>query len=242
VELPAASSSEYESRLRRFGDSLARGAVYRMLLQPGRRIVFPYISAGIARIAGVSAESVMSDAQVLNDSMIREDKDYFHHAIDESAAFLEPLDVVVRHRLTAGDERWFHHCSTPSLMGDETLLWDGLLLDVTTERMLERELQVAKESARIAERARADFLAQLSHRLRNDLAPIPYGLALLEQQPADADLKSQVSNSIIEQVEQIARVLDALDADGVVASAQTTRHPERREGFNQWLAQIFFNA
>jgi len=202
-----------------------------MLLQAGRRTVFPYISSDIARVAGVTADEVMGDGTVLDGLLFDEDRDRFYHAVQESAAFLEPLDVIVRHRTFSGEIRWIHHWSTPHVLADESVLWDGVLLDVTAERILEEALLHLHDTATRGERTMRDLLASVSHQVRNALSPIPYGLALLEYRPGNLDVERQVAGAISAQVEHITRLLDKLDTDGSYVTPLPSR-PLAREALS----------
>lgn len=49
----------------------------------------------------------------------------------------------------------------------EAVYWEGILLDITAEHIAQQELQNAKEAAEAAERAKSEFLATMSHEIRN---------------------------------------------------------------------------
>ena len=214
--------------------------MYQMLLQAGRRTVYPYISSDIARVAGVTADEVMGDGTVLDGLLFDEDRDRFYHAVQESAAFLEPLDVIVRHRTFAGEIRWIHHWSTPHVLADESVLWDGVLLDVTAERVLEEALVHLHDSATRGDRAMRELLASVSHQVRNALSPIPYGLALLEYRPGNLDVERQVSGAISAQVEHITRLLDTLDCSGEHAIPLPTPPVVREAVTTKTIAETHF--
>ena len=93
----------------------------------------------------------------------------------------------------------------------------GITRDVTLEREtgLERErlLRHARESRDVAEaasRAKDEFLAMLSHELRNPLNVITAGLAVLDQKAGPDDGAARVRQQVTIQVRHLTRLMDDL--------------------------------
>jgi PAS domain S-box-containing protein len=70
--------------------------------------------------------------------------------------------------------------------------------------------QEAKEKLEEADRRKNQFLAVLSHELRNPLAPIKNGLYLLERAAPGGDQARRAQEIIARQVDQLARLVDDL--------------------------------
>jgi PAS domain S-box-containing protein len=79
----------------------------------------------------------------------------------------------------------------------------ALFLDVTERRRAEQRVLEA-------DRRKSDFIALLSHELRNPLAPIRSALHLLDQAPPGSDRGAQARAVIGRQVEHLARLVDDL--------------------------------
>jgi len=97
-----------------------------------------------------------------------------------------------------------------ALHGADPVLFVGFIRDITERKAAEQSLRAAKEFAETASRAKDDFLAALSHELRNPLAPVLLSAtALREDQrlPPDvrADLAMMERNISLE-----ARIIDDL--------------------------------
>ena len=75
--------------------------------------------------------------------------------------------------------------------------------DITDRRRAEQALQDAT-------RRKDEFLATLSHELRNPLAPLRTAVELLRRAGADADLREKARNVIERQVGQMVRLVDEL--------------------------------
>jgi PAS domain S-box-containing protein len=112
----------------------------------------------------------------------------------------------------AGGARWVHMAAAPTL--DAGGIPDGcvaVLTDVTDGRRLERERERALDDLREVDRRKDEFLAMLSHELRNPLAPILNAVELLEQlEPAADGLVGQSRQIIGRQAKHMKRLLDDL--------------------------------
>ena len=86
----------------------------------------------------------------------------------------------------------------------------GAELDVTDRRLAETRLRESEEALRKADQRKDEFLATLSHELRNPLAPIRTAAEMLTM-PNLADEQLAWSRQVIHrQVEHMARLLDDL--------------------------------
>lgn len=75
--------------------------------------------------------------------------------------------------------------------------------DVTPWKKAELEL-------REVDRGRSDFIAVLSHELRNPLATIRNSLVLLQRTARGADAHTRAQQVLVRQTEQISRLVDDL--------------------------------
>lgn len=118
---------------------------------------------------------------------------------------LETGDYEAEYRIIVdGRERWF--IARGKVERDEEgrpIRFPGVLLDIT-------ERKQAEEALREADRRKDEFLAILSHELRNPLAPIRQSIALLKE-PDAAPRDAQRARDIIDrQSRHMARLLDDL--------------------------------
>jgi PAS domain S-box-containing protein len=167
-----AALGESETRLRMLGDNLPSGAIYQLVREPDGTIYFPYMSAGIERLTGLTAEEVMKDHRVLYDMVLEEDRLRGRAASDESVRSLSIYDVEVRLRTKDGQVKWFRSRATPRRLPSGGTLWDGIMVDVTdTKRDIEALLQTVGaiiwqgEADIIANTFRFDFVSRQAERL-----------------------------------------------------------------------------
>ena len=94
------------------------------------------------------------------------------------AAHSYSLDVRLRRR--DGEYRWmFENCVPRRGSAGETIGFVGTLVDIHERKLLEEALAGRAQQLRLAERRQGQFLAMLSHELRNPLAPIANAASVL---------------------------------------------------------------
>jgi len=131
---------ESEARYQRIAAN-APGMVYQFVLRPDGTAAFPFVSDGCRQVYGVEPEAVRRDASVLLDSILPDDRPSFQHSVAESAARLQPWQWEGRVVLPSGEVRWIQGASRPERQPDGSILWDGLLMDVTERKQAEAVLR-----------------------------------------------------------------------------------------------------
>jgi two-component system CheB/CheR fusion protein len=140
-----------------------------------------------------------------------------HHSLGALAELVEhtlssghargELQIVGRDDLLAGE--------TTLRVNGAAVLRDGerILLafeDVTTERAKERQLERTEAALREADRRKNEFLAVLSHELRNPLAAVRNSLFVLGHASATEDAVRAAHSTIDRQVTHLTRLIDDL--------------------------------
>jgi len=148
---------------------------------------------------------------------------------------LETLEPVERTISTVDAKRWFlmrmHPYRTPSNVIAGVVV---SFIDVTRLKEAESALRAAVEERERAERALRDadhrkdeFLAVLSHELRNPLAPIRNSLHVLEHAPAGGDAATRAQQILSRQVGHLARIVDDLLDATRIAHGKLQVEPRR---------------
>lgn len=86
----------------------------------------------------------------------------------------------------------------------------ALLDDITPRKTAEAEREKLIEALRLADQRKNEFLATLSHELRNPLAPIRNGLYILDRVVPGGEQAHRAQGVINRQVEHLARLVDDL--------------------------------
>jgi two-component system cell cycle sensor histidine kinase/response regulator CckA len=136
-------SREGHDRLRALGDNLPNGMVYQTVREHDGSMRFLYLSGGIESITGVSPEEVLRDPAALYGLIVEEDRAALAEAEQASARNMSVFDVELRIRARNGEVRWVRASSTPRLLPDGRVLWDGIVMDITGRK---REEAAREES------------------------------------------------------------------------------------------------
>jgi PAS domain S-box-containing protein len=117
--------------------------------------------------------------------------------------------------------------------GVTTALRDGALRgyskifrDLTERRRLEEELQRRADQLVEADRRKDEFLAMLSHELRNPLAPILNALHLMDQVGTNHPILQQARDMVERQVRHLTRLVDDLLDVARITKGKVQLHPE----------------
>jgi PAS domain S-box-containing protein len=115
----------------------------------------------------------------------------------------EPWEDTFPLRGRDGAYRWFLCRATPIRDGHGgALRWFGTNTDIT-------ELREAQQALREADERKTNFLAVLSHELRNPLAAIQNGLSLLDRTPG-TEQTGRVRAIVRRQLDHVTRLVDDL--------------------------------
>ncbi|NUB16889.1 response regulator, partial [Azospirillum brasilense] len=155
---------------RRFAATVANlpGGVYQRVLTVDGRLRFPYCSPGFFHVMGLPpTERVTLEA--LNRILHPEDRPRLFASIHASAETLEPWRLEYRIIWSDGDVRWISVSSRAARRDNGDIVWDGIVTDVTETKRNEQALIQARLEAEAASRAKAEFLATMSHEMRTPL-------------------------------------------------------------------------
>jgi PAS domain S-box-containing protein len=160
------AAREGQLRLRALGDNLPNGAVYEWGLTTDKQRKFLYVSSGIERLTGLSAETVLQDSQAFYALIDEEDRREMAtveaQAIQQAAVF----HAVVRQRRLDGQVRWMELTSAPRHLPNGQTVWDGIQLDVTERQQAEVALRQTYDELEHRVQARTAELTAANAALR----------------------------------------------------------------------------
>ena len=128
------------------------GMVYQLMLHEDGTADFPYVSEGCRELFGLEPGDMRPDACMLLDLIHGEDIGEFLRSLNESKETATAWSWQGRYETKDGDVRWLQGAARPEKRGGGDTMWDGLLLDITTRKRAEQEIQHrAQQAAAVAE-------------------------------------------------------------------------------------------
>lgn len=138
------------------------GVIYQFEMQPDGVTSFPYASAGIERIYGVTPDQVRQDASVVFDRIHPDDLQQVRDTIGASRASGGDWNCEYR-VLVGGQTRWVFGQARPEFRANGSILWHGAILDITARKELEEKLrQIAITDELTGAANRRQFMELLS--------------------------------------------------------------------------------
>ena len=158
-----------------------------------------------------------------------EDRAPTRAAIEASIRDRIPYDIIYRTvQPTTGEIKWIRALGGTSYASDGTPKhFDGVTVDASAQKLAQQRLASLNEQLREQDRRKDEFLATLSHELRNPLAPIRTSAQIL----GSPNLKSeqlQLARTVIQrQVGRMALLLDDLLDIARITQGKLTLKKER---------------
>jgi len=130
-----------EQRLHCLADNLTNAVAYQLTAEPegGRR--FTYISRAVERMNEVTVEEVLADANVIYKQVLPEYLGLLKQREEEAMKNMSIVHIELQSRLPSGRLRWFEYSSTPRYQSDGLLVWDGVQVDITERKQMEKKLR-----------------------------------------------------------------------------------------------------
>lgn len=218
---------ESEARLRALTDNLPAGMVYQIATgADGLDRRFLYVSQSHEKLTGVPADAVLADPTIPYHLIVPEDRHRLAEAEAAAIAGKTPFDVEVRLRRTDGEVRWCRIISAPREQADGSLIWDGIQVDTTDQKLTEAALRELNDTLeqRVAERtaeleqaheqlrqsqkleAMGNLTGGVAHDFNNLLSPIIGSLDLLLKKGFGNERERRLMDGALQSAER-ARVL-----------------------------------
>ena len=133
---------ESEERIRILGDNLPSGMMYQIDTgADGVQRRFTYVSAGVEKLHEVTAEAVLQDARLIYGQVAEADRALVAAREADALACMKPFMAELRMELPSGAIRWSLFTSAPRRTANGHVLWDGIELDITSQKLAEEVLR-----------------------------------------------------------------------------------------------------
>lgn len=120
------------------------GMLYQFRQYPDGRSCFPYSTAGIEDMYGLTPEAVRESAAPVFAGLHPDDLAEVAQSIRHSAETLSVWECEYRYRHPAKGERWLQGRATPERLMDGSTLWNGYIYDITERKLQQLALEDTK--------------------------------------------------------------------------------------------------
>jgi len=125
------------------------GAIYQFKKDLDGSLSYPYISADCEEICEVSAAKIIQHPELLLSQIHQEDISSFEKVVQKSAETLQPKHWEGRIISPSGKVKWIQTASKPERQTDGSIIWDGLMIDISDRKEAEQELRKSQQLLRL---------------------------------------------------------------------------------------------
>ncbi len=158
-----------EERLQKLSANVP-GMLYQFKLGADNKFSFPYISSGCFEIYELLPGEINADASLFISCIHRDEREDFERSMASSARNLKPWRWEGRIVLTSGKTKWIQTASRPQKQEDGSIVWDGVVMDVTPLKQAEKALKRAYADLEKRVEERTQQLMQSNQALQKEIA------------------------------------------------------------------------
>lgn len=129
-----------KSRLESITQNIPGSMIYQAIMQRDGERKFTYVSDSVKKLYGISPDEAIADAAKIYSNVHEDDIVLLKQAEDKALKTLSTFQMDVRVKDPSGGIRWSSLTSTPALMQNGTVCWNGIET-VITERKKEEQKQ-----------------------------------------------------------------------------------------------------
>ena len=186
------------------------GILFRLELMRDNRYGFTYLTPSATHYLGLDLTQMPLPADVFFDRLNPQDRQAKAAEIWRQVKEQSVLDVVFQVQGEDGVQRHMRANGHARLQANGRKTWEGVAVDVS-------DLVLAKRQAKMADKAKSQFLATMSHEIRTPLNGILGFTQNLYEDLTDSEHKSDV-RKIMETAQTLTRILnDILDFSKIEA-------------------------
>lgn len=128
----------------------APGTLYQRIVRPDGTMTYQFASFAIDKLLGITKEEVERDPEIWLGKLLPEDRARFEQLRREQQEAQTLWRFEGRYHAPGGGIVWLRSESTKRRLADGTLVWDGILLDITAEKTLETRRDEVETQRKLA--------------------------------------------------------------------------------------------
>lgn len=160
---------ESKAHIKLISNNFTSGMIYQLMIKPDGSRKFTYLSNSVKQLYGITPEEGMLDANLIYSKLNKDDIESLMKIEAESIKNLSIFKVEIRIKDIFGNERWSYLVSTPILMDDGVIFFDGIEFIITDRKLTEN---IIKAHLRINEFAFNHSLNELLQKILDEVCNI----------------------------------------------------------------------
>ncbi|MBN2544360.1 MAG: PAS domain-containing protein [Spirochaetes bacterium] len=179
------------AHIKSISSNLTSGMIYQIVTKKNIPRRFTFLSDSVKELYGITPEDAIKDPALIYSRILDYDIKTFRNAENEAIKTLSTFKGECRVKNPDGTIRWSSYVSTPTVIDNDTVRWDGIEFVITERKLAEQNLQHALNEKEI-------LIHELYHRTKNTLQIIRSLLVLhAEDFPDNVDLQKLVKDTEI---------------------------------------------
>lgn len=150
------------------------GVVFQFLLSGNNQASFPYVSDASETLLGLSPQMLMEKPELFPALILPEDKKSYHQLMMTSAEQLSTWNWEGCIQVKGdSDIKWISLRATPRRMANGATLWDGIMINITRNKLTEREIVRSREQlaelSSYLQRVKEQERARIAREIHDDI-------------------------------------------------------------------------
>lgn len=210
------------------------GVVIQIIVRRCGDLLFPFVSAEATKIFGEAAKDAPDDPSKLMRLIHPEDRGAFRRSLIDAGRVLAEWSHEFRVVEGAGKARWLRGRALPYLMANGNILWDGIIVNITSRKDVEKALRQSEDLYRLLAENTTEIIARIDPEEKWSYVSPPTRY-ILGYEPGE--LVGQSFFAIVhgEEIERLRALLKRLSPGG--APLVLTYRARRKDGTYVWVEE-----
>ena len=150
------------------------GVVFQFLLEPTHQMSFPYVSDASETLLGISPQTLMDSPELFPALILSDDKESYDQLMMTSAEQLSTWNWEGCIQVKGdSDIKWVSLRATPRKIPDGATLWDGIMINITRNKLAEHEIAHSREQlaelSSYLQKAKEHERARIAREIHDDI-------------------------------------------------------------------------